>query len=218
MKLKDLPKIDLPRERLEKYGEQKLADYELLAILLDSGIKGTNVLTLSKQIIRHINKIGFAKVTLTDLCTIKGLGKAKASKIIAAIALAQRFSKGRPELLSAEDIWNICSDIRASKREHFVAFYINSQNELIERQIISIGTLNASLVHPREVFEPALKLSCASIIIAHNHPSGRLDPSREDVEVTKRLTEAGRLLGVELIDHVIVSKNGYLSFQQKNLL
>ena len=143
MKLKDLPKIDLPRERLEKYGEQKLADYELLAILLDSGIKGTNVLTLSKQIIRHINKIGFATVTLTDLCTIKGLGKAKASKIIAAIALAQRFSKGRPELLSAEDIWNICSDIRASKREHFVAFYINSQNELIERQIISIGTLNA---------------------------------------------------------------------------
>ena len=218
MKIKDLQKINLPRERLEKYGSSKLADHELLAILLGSGIKGLNVLELSKKILKVIKKIGIKKVILKDLLEIKGLGKAKASQIISVLELTNRFSENKPEILSAKDVWQLCSDIRESKKEHFVAFYLNTQNCLIERQIISIGTLNSSVVHPREVFEPAVKLSAASILIAHNHPSGILDPSGEDREVTKRLVDAGNLLGITVIDHIILGKNGHWSFQQAKLL
>lgn len=218
MKIKSLPKIDLPREKLQKYGAGKLADYELLAILLGSGVEGMNVLQLSKKILQTISKIGKEKITLEDLLKIKGLGSAKSAQIIAVIELVKRLSIDMPEILSAEDVWKLCADIRESKKEHFVAFYLDTQNRLIERQIISIGTLNASLVHPREVFEPAVALHTASIIVAHNHPSGDTEPSHEDREVTKRLTEAGKILGIDLADHVIVTKSAYLSFQQKNLL
>lgn len=219
MKIKDLQKVDLPREKLAKYGSQKLKDYELLALLLGSGIKGLNVLELSKKILETIKKIEIKKVTLADLLKIKGLGKAKASQIFAVLELGKRLNTtDKPEVLSASDVWNFCSDIRALQREHFVAFYLDTQNCLIERQTISIGTLNSSLVHPREVFEPALSFHAASIIVAHNHPSGELEPSDEDREVTKRLVQAGKLLGIDIIDHIILTKKGFLSFQQKNLL
>jgi len=124
----------------------------------------------------------------------------------------------RREILSAEDVWNLCADIRDSKKEHFAAFYIDTQNCLIERQIISIGTLNASLVHPREVFEPAVRLSASSVILVHNHPSGNCESSQDDVEITKRLTEAGKILGMEIADHVIVAKDKFLSFKERNLI
>ena len=218
MKIKSLPKVDLPREKLQKYGVGKLADYELLAILLGSGIEGMNVLQLSKKILQTISKIGKEKITLDDLLKIKGLGNAKSAQILSVIELTKRLNIDAPEILSAEDVWKLCADIRDSKKEHFVAFYLDTQNHLIERQIISIGTLNTSLVHPREVFEPAVALHSASIIIAHNHPSGVLEPSHEDREVTKRLIEAGKILGIELSDHVIVTKSTHFSFQQKNLL
>lgn len=218
MKIKSLPKIDLPREKLQKYGVGKLADYELLAILLGSGVEGMNVLQLSKKILQTISKIGKEKITLDDLLKIKGLGNAKSAQIIAVIELTNRLNLDTPELLSAEDVWKFCADIRDSKKEHFVAFYLDTQNRLIERQIISIGTLNASLVHPREVFEPAVALHAASIIVAHNHPSGDIEPSHEDRDVTKRLAESGKILGIELADHVIVTKSAHFSFQQKSLL
>ncbi len=210
MKLKELHKVYLPREKLEKYGPQKLADYELLAILLGSGIKNLNVLELSKKILNKIEKIGLQKITLQNLLEIKGLGKAKASQIISVLELGKRLnSENKAGILSAEDIWKLCSDIREAKREHFVAFYLDTQDMLIERQIISIGTLNASLVHPREVFEPALALHAASIIVAHNHPSGDTEPSPEDREVTIKLMEAGKILGVELQAHIIVTGKKY---------
>lgn len=214
MKLKSLAKVDLPREKLEKYGVNKLKDHELLALLLGSGIKNINVLELSKKILKNIEKDGVDKITLEKLLEIKGLGKAKASQIIAVIELGKRLHSNRnPEILSAQDIWNLCADFRNSKKEHFVAFYLDTQSRLIERQIISIGTLNNSLVHPREVFEPAIKLSTASIIIAHNHPSGTLEPSKEDKQVTERLKQAGELLGIEVVDHIILSKSGFLSIK-----
>lgn len=219
MKIKDLQKVDLPREKLAKYGSEKLKDYELLALLLGSGIKDLNVLELSKKILETIKKIGIKKVTLVDLLKIKGLGKAKASQVFAVLELGKRLNtENKAEILSAGDVWNFCADIRGMQREHFVAFYLNTQNCLIERQTISIGTLNSSLVHPREVFEPALSFHAASIIVAHNHPSGELEPSQEDREVTKRLTEAGKIIGIDVIDHIILGKKGYLSFQQKSLL
>ena len=217
MKIKDLPKIDLPREKLQKYGVNKLTDFELLAILLGSGIKGLNVLQLSKKILVIIRKIGLNKITLEDLLKIKGLGKAKASQILSAVEIGGRLNK-KQEILSSKDVWNLCIDIRDSKKEHFIAFYLNVQNCLIERQIISVGTLNSSLVLPREVFEPAVRLSAASIIIAHNHPSGSRDASDEDLVITKKLVEAGKILGIEIVDHVIVVKNSYMSFKGGGLL
>jgi DNA repair protein RadC len=219
VKLKDLQKVDFPREKLAKYGSEKLKDYELLALLLGSGIKGLNVLELSKKILETIKKIGIKKITFEDLLKVKGLGKAKASQVFAVLELGKRLnSENKSEILSPSDVWNFCADFRSLQREHFVVFYIDTQNCVIERKIISVGTLNASLVHPREVFEPALTFHAASIIFAHNHPSGKLELSNEDKEVTKRLKEAGNLLGIELTDHIIVTKSGYLSFQQKNLL
>lgn len=218
MKIKDLSKVDLPREKLAKYGVDKLSNHELLAILLGSGIKGLNVLELSKKILKLINKVGIQKITIGDLLKVKGLGKAKASQVISVIELTNRFNEDKPEILTPKKIWELCADIYESKKEHFVAFYIDTQNKLIERQIVSIGTLNTSLVHPREVFEPAVKCSAASVIVAHNHPSSKTEPSDEDREVTKRLKEAGNLMGIELLDHVIVTKSDYLSFQQKKLI
>ena len=210
MKIKSLPKVDLPREKLEKYGVAKLADHELLAILLGSGIEGLNVLELSKRILKIISKDGVDKTTLEQLLKIKGLGKAKASQIISVIELGKRLHGVRnPEILSPDKIWAMSADFRDSKKEHFAVFYLDTQSKLIERQIISIGTLSASLVHPREVFEPAVRLSAASIIIAHNHPSGSLEPSQADLILTKKLKEAGELMRIRLESHVILSVSGY---------
>lgn len=218
-KIKDMHKVDLPREKLEKYGAAKLADHELLAILLGSGIKGLNVVELSKRILKKIRKDGLAHVTLDKLLKERGLGKAKALQIIAILDLGRRLqTEERQEVLSPKSVRELCLDIRDSKREHFVAFYINTQGQLIERRIISIGTLNASLVHPREVFEPAVLLHANSIIVAHNHPSGNPEPSTEDNEVTKRLDHAGKILGIRLLDHVIVTKDSFLSMKERGTI
>jgi DNA repair protein RadC len=219
MKIKDLAKVDRPREKLEKYGTEKLSSPELLAVLLGSGIKGLNVVELAKKIVKLVEKTGANKICLEDLLKEKGLGKAKALQVIAALEFGRRISsEKKTEILTPEDVWKLGGDIRTSKKEHFAAFYLDTQNKLIERQIISIGTLNASLVHPREVFEPAVAMHAASIIITHNHPSGDLEPSPEDLAVTKRLTEAGKILGIEIIDHIIVTTAGFMSFKAQNLI
>ena len=219
MKIKSLPKIDLPREKLEKYGVEKLADHELLALLLGSGVQGVNVLELSRNILKTIRKIGWKKIAREDLLGIKGLGKAKAGQVMGFLELGRRLNTDQvPEIISPADVWKLCADIRESKREHVVAFYLDIQNHLIERSIVSIGTLDASLIHPREVFEPAIRLHSAAVIIAHNHPSGDIRPSSEDKEVTRRLVSVGNILGIALADHVIISKSAFLSFQQEGLL
>lgn len=212
MHLKKLHRTELPREKLQKYGPQKLATHELLAILLGSGIKGVNVLELAKQIEKKIGLVGVKKISLEDLLTIKGLGNAKATQVLAVIALSERLqSEQNPEVLSAKDVWNLCADFRASKKEHVAAFYLDTQNRLIERQIITIGTLDSSLLQPREVFEPAIRLSAASVILAHNHPSGELAPSYEDIKITEQMKKAGELLGVQISDHLVISSTSYRS-------
>ncbi|MFZ3099960.1 MAG: DNA repair protein RadC [Minisyncoccales bacterium] len=219
MKIKDLAKVDRPREKLEKYGPEKLATAELLAVLLGSGIKGLNVVELSRKIVKLIAKNGTEKIRLEDLLKEKGLGKAKALQIIAALEFGKRmYPDKKPEILTPEDVWKLCGDFRGSKKEHFAAFYLDTQNKLIERQIISIGTLNASLVHPREVFEPAIALHAASVIVCHNHPSGDADPSSDDLAITKRLAEAGKILGIGLTDHIISTANEFASFKNKGLV
>lgn len=209
MKIKDLPRVELPREKLEKYGANKLADYELLAILLGSGIAGLNVLQLSKKILKEVRNIGIDKISFDDLIKIKGLGKAKAAQVLAVIGLSKRLNSEQPEILSPQDVWKLCVDFRESKKEHFAVFYLDTQSKLIERQIISIGTLSASLVHPREVFEPAVRLSTSSIIVVHNHPSGSLVPSQADMLLTKNLKKAGEILGINLENHIIVTKDKF---------
>lgn len=219
-KFKDLHRIERPREKLEKYGPEKLSNPELLAILLRTGVKGVNVMELSKKIFRKFPGNSLAGTGFSELEKTFGLGKAKACEIAACFELGKRLLKNKKAalLISPKDVWENLKDVRDNKREHFVVFYLDARNQEIRREIISVGTLNANLVHPREVFEPAIRSSAAQIIVAHNHPSGDIKPSDEDIEVTGRLREAGRILGIEIIDHVIVSRNSFLSLKCEGLL
>lgn len=219
-KIKDLPKVDRPREKLEKYGPEKLTDVELLAILLRTGTKNLNVLKLSQKILQKFQKEKFKDITINDLKNIHGLGTVKSCEIIACFELGKRFLKNKKSqiLLKPKDVWDEMKDLRDNKKEHFVVFYLDARNQEIKREIISIGNLTANLVHPREVFEPAIQNSAAQVILCHNHPSGNSEPSEEDLIVTKRLVEAGKILGIEVIDHVIVAKDEFTSFKDKDLM
>lgn len=211
MRIKDIAKYERPREKLERYGIGKLADHELLAIVLGSGIKGVNVVELSKKIVKAVGKVGLENLTLEHLIEIKGLGLAKAGQVLAALEFGRRQYATEEVIVTPEKVFELCEDIRGSRKEHFVAFYLNSRGALIEREIISVGILDASLVHPREVFEPALRHGAAAIIVAHNHPSGSHEPSAADHDVTTRLKEAGNHLGIQVLRHIIVTKVGYKS-------
>lgn len=214
-KLKDISKVDRPREKLEKYGPEKLTSPELLAILLRTGTKDCNVLELSKKILQKFPTEKLLNASIKELSEIHGLGKVKACEIIACLELGKRILKGKKStlILSPKDVWENCQDIRNHKKEHFVVFFLDTRNQQIQREIISIGTLNANLVHPREVFEPAILHNAAQIIVCHNHPSGNPEPSDEDLAITRRLQEAGKILGIEVLDHVVVTKTTFLSIK-----
>lgn len=215
VRIKDIPKIERPREKLEKYGPEKLSDAELLAILLRTGTKDLNVLKLSQKILQKFKKEKIVDLKIDELKSIHGLGPTKACEIIACFELGKRMLKDKKSaiLLSPKDVWERMEDIRGSKKEHFVVFYLDSRNQEIKREIISIGTLNESLVHPREVFESAIKNNASAIIIAHNHPSGALEPSQTDIEITKKLIHAGKILDIKIIDHIIISKDSMFSIE-----
>ncbi len=220
MKLKDLPRVDRPREKLEKYGPERLSDSELLAILLGTGVKGLNVVELSNRLLKKFGAAGLAKASVAELKETFGLGSAKACEIAASFELSKRLLKGKKAvlILSPKEVWGELKDIRGNKKEHFIVFFLDTRNQEIKREVVSVGILNENLVHPREVFEPAIQCSAAQIIVAHNHPSGDTDPSEEDIAVTSKLKEAGRILGIEILDHIIVSQSGYLSFKEKKLI
>ncbi len=213
LKMKDKPKIERPREKMQKYGPSKLKDWELLAILLRTGTKKLDVKKLSQKILRDFKDEKIIHANIADLQNIDGLGLAKACEIVACFELGKRKLKSKKTqiLLSPKDVWESTADIRASKKEHFIVFYLNSHNQEITREIISIGTVDASLVHPREVFEGAIKNNATSIILSHNHPSGDLKPSQDDVEITKRLIHAGKILDIKVVDHVIITKESFKS-------
>ena len=172
MKFKDKPKIERPREKLEKYGPEKLKDVELFAILLRTGTKELDVMKLSQKILRDFKDEKILDASIEELQKIHGLGLAKACEIVACLEFGKRKLKGKQTniLLTSKDVWEAMSDIRGSKKEHFVVFYLDSRSQEIKREIISVGTVSASLVHPREVFEGAIKNNASSIILAHNHP------------------------------------------------
>jgi DNA repair protein RadC len=217
----DLPRVERPREKLIKYGPDRLSNAELLAIILRTGRKGENVLALASRILRRITFTDLPHTTLADLMQISGIGSAKACELLAGVELGKRIFEHKKitisQLLSPQDVFDNLKDIRESKKEHFVVFFLDTRNQQIKREIISIGTINASLVHPREVFEPAVKHLAVQVILAHNHPSGDLEPSEEDLDVHKRLSAAGEILGIEVLDHIIVGKEGFMSLKEKNI-
>ena len=219
MKIKDLPKVDRPREKLQKYGPEKLSDEELLAIILRTGRKGANAVQLARSALA-VNDGKLRDASLQDIMKVSGLGTAKASEVIACMELGRRLfaDKKHALLLSPEDVWRELADLRDHKKEHFVIFFLDARNQKIARETVSIGTLTMSLVHPREVFEPAIARSAAPIILAHNHPSGDPEPSHEDIRVTEQLQEAGKILGIAILDHVVVASAGFKSMKSCGLL
>jgi DNA repair protein RadC len=210
----------LMRKSVIQYGPEKLSNSELLAILLRSGKEGENVVELANKILKKFSTNEIPNLTFKDLKDYPGLGPAKACEIVACFELGKRLLKDKKTeiYLKPRDIWEELKDLRDNKREHFIIFYLDSRNQEIKREIISVGSLNANLVHPREVFEPAVRNIAAQIILAHNHPSGDPEPSEDDLEITKRLVESGKILGIEVIDHIIVTKSGFLSLKERNLI
>jgi DNA repair protein RadC len=222
--IRDFPEDERPRERFKKHGPQSLSNHELIAILLRTGTKEESVLQVSNRLLTQFEGLRLLKgATLEEITEIKGIGQTKAIQILAAVELGRRVSNlafnERYVIRSPEDGANyMMNDMRFLSQEHFVCLYLNTKNQVIHKQTIFIGSLNASIVHPREVFREALKRSAASIIALHNHPSGDPAPSREDVEVTKRLSECGKIIGVDLLDHLIIGDNKFVSLKEKGYL
>ena len=222
MKIKDLPKIERPREKLAAKGAENLKDAELLAILLRTGTKEKNAIEVASQILAKYSKKRLLQLKYQDLIKIKGLDAAKVCTLLAAFELTKRSlevdDSNLPFIHDSEGAMAQLTGLRNNQKEHFIALYLNARNQLTHKETISVGTLNANLVHPREVFKEAVDNRAASIIIAHNHPSGDPEPSEDDLVLTKRLVEAGKIVGVDVVDHIIVTKDRFLSFKEQNLI
>lgn len=213
VKIKDLPRHEMPREKLIEKGVKNLRDNELMAILLRTGTEGKDVIKVSNEILNKFPKKKLLSLDFEKLSKIKGIGEGKACLLLAAFELTKRAleveDNNLPTINSAKNANAHLQELRAAKKEHFVVLYLNARNQLIHKETISIGTINANLVHPREVFYPAIEHLAAGIIVAHNHPSGDLEPSRADIDLTERLKDAGKLMGIELVGSLIITYNGF---------
>ena len=223
-KLNDYPEQLRPRERMALLGADKLTDVELLAILISTGNKETNVLELASHVLQtHKGITGLQNLTLSELTQEKGIGKAKATTILAAVELGKRVHNStvayRPVINGADDAGILLqSRMRHLDREHFCVVLLSANHAVIGIETISIGTLTNAPVHPREVFKQAIRQSASGIILAHNHPSGNATPSKEDLYLTERLVEVGQIIGISVIDHIIVGEDSYYSFRENELL
>jgi len=221
--IKQLPPELRPRERLLEVGPAALSNAELLGILLGIGNREKTAVELASEVIStHGDLLGLHNMTVYDLVQTRGVGQAKACIILAAVEFGKRLGQvrnpGRPVISSPADVEGLLRGRIANlDRENFVAVLLNTKNEVVEYPTISVGTLSSSLVHPREVFKPAIRASAAGIVLAHNHPSGKVEPSREDREVTRRLVEASEIIGIEVLDHVILG-DGYFSMKEHGML
>jgi DNA repair protein RadC len=211
VKIQNLQKQDRPREKLLAKGAQNLSDIELLQIIIGSGIQGADVTKISKNIKKLLDINGY-QISLQQLTSIKGVSVATATKLVALFELAEREFKDFEIIDTALKAIALVPELKTAKQEHLIVLSLDGAHRLIKKRLISIGTLNASLVHPREVFADAITDRSAGIIVIHNHPSGTLQPSEADINITNRLKEAGVLLGISLLDHVIITKNGHYSF------
>jgi len=217
----DLPKPERPRERLQKFGAEALSAQELLALVIGRGIPKKSVMNIAQELLVKFGNVkAISQATIEELSQIKGIGLAKAAQIKACFELGRR-EELEPELKNFDIkgpeavVKALRASIKDKAKEHFKLILLNPRNKIIGISTISIGTLNASLVHPREVFKDAITHSAASVVLAHNHPSGDPEPSEDDIEITKKLVESGKILGIEVIDHIIIGKNDYYSFKAK---
>jgi DNA repair protein RadC len=221
--IKDIPIFDRPRERFIKYGKENLSNSELISIILNSGTKDISVKELSDNILSEINDITELKdITLNHLKKIKGIGDKKAITLLSAIELGKRVyyekNESKIKLNRADKIYNyIKSDLINKKQEYFYVLYLDTKKNLIDKKLLFIGTINKSIVHPREIFKYAYTLSADGIICIHNHPSGDAIPSKEDILLTNNIKEIGNLLGIKLIDHIIVGNNYYSFFENGDI-
>lgn len=216
--IKDFPSFKRPREKLVNQGPEALTDIELLAVLLGSGVKGKNVMQVARAILHRFDK-DCDEPDVKKLLTIEGVGIAKACQFMAALEFARRrFFDNSTVIRKAQDVLPFISRIVAKKQEYFLCISLNGANEIVGNRVVTIGLLNSTQIHPREVFADVISDRAGSVILAHNHPSGVLEPSSDDIAVTNQMVEAGKILGISVRDHIIVTKNGYFSFQEKGLL
>lgn len=221
--IKELPPELRPRERLLSEGPAALSSAELMGILFGIGSREKTAVELAGEVISESGDLfGLHNVTVHDLVKLHGVGEAKACIILAAVEFGKRLGRvrnpGRPVISSPADVEGLLRGRIANlDRENFVAVLLNTKNEVLEVPTISVGTLSSSLVHPREVFKPAIRASAASVILAHNHPSGKVEPSREDREVTRRLCGAAEIIGIEVLDHIILG-DGHFSMKEHGML
>ena len=222
-----LPVDERPRERLVRYGVESLSLQELLALIISRGVKGESVINISQKLIATFGSlIKISEASIEELEMIKGLGLAKICQLKACFEISKRLTKDENLNINKGVIIKSPKDLAPLlkgkiinfHKEHFIVTSLDSRNKIISIDIISIGTLNSSLIHPRETFESAIRNHAAGIIISHNHPSGELKPSGDDLVVTDNLVKSGKLLGIEIVDHIIFSKKGYFSFKEKNII
>ncbi len=215
--IKDLPEHSRPREKLQERGASALTDEELVAAILGMGTAGIDVRTMAKQVAGLIREHREA-LTVDHLLSVPGMGLAKAAQILSAFELARRhLVKDGVKINCAKDVLPLVSDIAGKQQEYFVCISLNGANEVIEKRVVTIGLVDKSPVHPREVFADVIADRAAAVIFAHNHPSGELQPSEADLRMHDQLTEAGKILGLRVLDHVIVTRKGYYSFQEAGL-
>ncbi|WP_283163247.1 RadC family protein [Sporolactobacillus mangiferae] len=224
IRMKDIPQEDRPRERLARDGASALSNQELLAILLHSGTKNESVMQLAERLLCRFEGLELLKdASIEELKQVKGIGAAKAIQLLAGFELGQRMARkareSRYSIRSPEDGADyVMEEMRALKQEHFLVLFLNTKNQVLHKKTIFVGSLNASIVHPREVFKEAVRQSAASIICFHNHPSGDPTPSREDVDVTRRLASCGKMLGVDVLDHIVIGDRRFISLKKKGLM
>ena len=219
------PKHDRPRERLVQLGPAALSEVELLAVLIGSGTHCMPVLGLSRRLIDQFGSVaGVARATIEELELVPGIKQAKATKIVAAFELARRCDdtpcvKERADLSDAKDVARrVRSSVKDWRKECFFTLYLDSRSRLIGQTEVSVGCLDTTLAHPREVFEKAIRAGAAAIVVVHNHPSGDPSPSDDDVRLTRRLSEAAKILGIRLLDHVVVTRDSFYSFRSHALV
>ncbi|TJY41446.1 JAB domain-containing protein [Cohnella pontilimi] len=223
-RLRDLPEDERPRERMARLGAEALSHAELLAILLRTGSRRESAIHLAQRILQDCGGLRrFAERSWDELTHIPGIGPAKAIELQASLELGRRVARSRlpeaPPVTRPQDAADLLmEELRHLREEHFVVLFLNTKNRVIGRQTVSVGSLNASVVHPREVFRAAIRRSSASILCAHNHPSGDPTPSPEDIQLTRRLAEAGELVGIELLDHIVIGDNRFISLKELGCL
>ncbi len=218
--MKDVPKEDRPREKLSKKGAAALSDTELIEVILGRGTINRDVRAIARDISERI-RTGSAPPSFGELSDINGVGPSKASQIMACFEIGRRYYGSSPDtrrICTPADILPLIEDLRGQRQEHFVCITLNGAGEVLAKRTITIGLLNHSLVHPREVFAEAITDRAASVICVHNHPSGSLEPSPQDIAITSQLRDAGATLGIQLLDHVIVTKSGFTSLKEKGML